>query len=244
MFRVSKILLCSSCACRLLSLSLVALSVILSGCKAAPAPDAGFIQHPEVLREDDKMPFDAVWFKDGVEFSRFKTVYIAPVDTTHLLKQDWWDKANFGAGDREVQAQQLAEYFRNEVKGQFTDADANRYTVVDAPDDDTLIVELAIVEVVPTKVWLNAIGYVFLGALDQGVTAFEGRFKDGKTKEVVAEFKDREFGQMDIVSIADFEWNRHSRHTVEIWGDDLEEVCYVQPGQAIADMSTVTLRPW
>ena len=81
-------------------------------------------------------------------------------------------------------------------------------------------------------------------ALDQGTTAFEGRFRDGKTKEVIAEFKDREYGQMDVVSLADFEWGRHSRHTVEVWGDDLEEVCYAPPGGSVSGMSTVTLRPW
>ena len=219
-------------------------AVSLSGCRASAAPDAGFIENPQVLKEDDNLPFDAVWFKDGVDFNKYKTVYVAPIDTTHLIKQDWWDKANIAPGDQETQAQELAEYFRDQVKGQFTDDDENRYTVVDTPGDDTLIVELAIVEVVPTKVWLNAIGYVFAGALDQGTTAFEGRFKDGKTKEVVAEFKDREFGQFDVVSLADFEWCRHSRHTTEIWGDQLEEVCYAQPGQSISRMSPVTLRPW
>lgn len=228
----------------LAALSLAALSLAAVGCKAGPAPDAGFIENPEVLRQDDKLPFDAVWFKEGVDFSKFQTVYIAPVDTTHLLNLDWWDKANIAPGDQQSQAQELGEYFRNEVKSQFADDDKNKHTVVDTPGDDTLIVELAIVEVVPTKVWLNAIGYILAGQLDNGLTAFEGRFRDGKTKEVIAEFKDREYGQLDIVSIADFQWNRHSRHTAEVWGDQLEEVVYVQPGATVSHMSSVTLRPW
>lgn len=229
---------------RLSVLSLLVSSMSVSGCRASAAPDAGFIDNPQLLKEDDKMPFDAVWFKDGVDFSKFKTVYVAPVDTSHLLKLDWWDKANIAPGDQEAQAKELGEYFRDQVKGQFTDDDQNRFTVVDTPGSDTLVVELAIVEVVPTKVWLNAIGYALLGALDQGTTAFEGRFRDGGTKEVIAEFKDREYGQMDLVSLADFQWNRHSRHTCEVWSDTLEDVCYAQPGQALSRMSTVTLRPW
>ncbi len=227
-----------------LGLSLLASSALMAGCHASAAPDAGFLEHPEVLKEDEKLPFDAVWFKEGVDLRKYKKVYVAPVDTSHLLQLDWWDKANIAPGDQDSQAKELGEVFRNEVKQQFTDDDQNHYTLVDAPDDDTLIVELAIVEVVPTKVWLNAIGYALLGALDQGMTAFEGRFKDGKTKEVIAEFKDRESGQFDIVSLADFQWNRHSRHTIEVWGDQLEEVCYEPPGTAISEMSTVTLRPW
>ncbi len=226
------------------ALSLLSLSAAAIGCKASAAPDAGFITNPEVLREDDKMPFDAVWFKEGADFNKYKTVYVAPIDTSHLLKQDWWDKANIAPGDQESQAKELADYFQKQVEQQFTDDDENRYQLVTTPGDDTLIVELAIVEVVPTKVWLNVIGYIAAGALDQGTTAFEGRFRDGKTKEVIAEFKDREYGQMDVVSLADFEWCRHSRHTVEVWGDDLEEVCYAPPGGSVSGMSTVTLRPW
>ena len=222
----------------------VVIGMGLVGCRASAAPDAGFIDQPQLMHQDDKLPFDAVWFKDGIDYSKFKTVYIAPVDTTHLLQQDWWDKANFAAGSQEQQAEELAEYLRNQVKQQFVDDDENRYSVVDTPANDSLIVELAIVEVVPTKVWLNAIGYIVLGPLDQGVTAFEGRFRDGATQEVIAEFKDREFGQMDIVSIADLQWNRHSRHTCEAWGDQLEEVLYRKPGETVSRMSTVTLRPW
>lgn len=224
--------------------ALVSTSVSLSGCPASAAPDAGFLDQPQLMHKDDNLPYDAVWFKEGVDFTKFKTVYVAPVDTTHLLDQDWWDKSNFAPGDQESQAKELAEYFREQVKNEFIDDDENRYTVVDTAQSDSLIVELAIVEVVPTKIWLNAIGYVLLGALDQGLTAFEGRFRDGETNEVIAEFKDREYGQIDVVSLADFEWCRHSRHTTEIWSDQMEEVMYIRPGQTVSRMSPVTLRPW
>jgi hypothetical protein len=107
-----------------------------------------------------------------------------------------------------------------------------------------LSVELAIVEVVPTKVWLNAIGYIAIGALSSGTTAFEGRLRDGKTNEVIAEFKDREHGQIDIVSIADLTWYKHSEHTLRIWSEQIAHLCYRAPDEAISPMSTVTLRPW
>lgn len=221
----------------------VGLSVI-AGCRASMAPDAGFVPQPELLHPDARLPFDAVWLQEGVDLRTYKKVFVAPIDTTHLLKLDWWERANIVPGDQKKQADQLAGYFRERVIKSFQDDPNKSYQVVDAADSDALLVELAIVEVVPTKVWLNAIGYVAAGALSQGTTAFEGRLKDGKTGRVVAEFKDREFGQFDIVSINDFSWCRHSEHTLRVWSDEIVKVCNRTPTEAIAPMSTVTLRMW
>ncbi len=222
----------------------VAVSVSALGCRAKALPDAGFIEKPELLKPDSKLPFNAAWIKDDADLLGYKKVYVAPVDTTHLLKLDWWQKAAIAPGDQQKWADGLAVYFQDKMKAQFTDGDDNKYQVVDTPDDETLIVELAIVEVVPTKVWLNAIGYALLGAVDQGETGFEGRLRDGKTKQVIAEFKDHEYGQFDVVSVRDLEWDGHSRHTIRGWTDELEETCYLPPDGAVSPMSPVTLMPW
>lgn len=224
--------------------ALVLTIVVVSGCRAKVLPDSGFLEKPELVKSDSKLPFNAAWIKDDANLLGYKKVYIAPVDTTHLLKLDWWQKAAIAPGDQQQWAEDLANYFEEKMKEQFMDGDDNKYQVVDTPDDQTLIVELAIVEVVPTKVWLNAIGYALIGALDQGETGFEGRLRDGKTKQVIAEFKDHEYGQFDVVSVRDLEWAGHSRHTIKIWTDQLEETCYLPPDGTVSPMSPVTLLPW
>ena len=216
----------------------------LSACRAPVAPDAGFIDNPQVLKHDNKLPFDAVWIKEGVDLGRYTKVYIAPIDTTHLLKLDWWDRASGALGSEQVQADSLTGYFHDKLGAAFTSNPQNKYTVVDTPDADSLRVELAIVEVIPTKVWLNAIGYLAIGALSSGTTAFEGRLRDGKTNEVIAEFNDREFGQLDVVSVADLTWFKHSEHTIRMWSDEIARLGHRAPDEVISPMSTVTLRPW
>jgi Protein of unknown function (DUF3313) len=223
---------------------LAAVSACALGCRAKALPDSGFLERPDLVKPDSKLPFNAAWIKDDADLLGYKKVYIAPVDTTHLLKLDWWQKAAIAPGDQQQWAADLAVYFQEKMKAQFSDDDQNRYQVVDTPDNETLIVELAIVEVVPTKVWLNAIGYALLGAVDQGETGFEGRLRDGKTKQVIAEFKDHEYGQFDVVSVRDLEWAGHSRHTIKIWADQLEDICYLPPDGTVSSMSPVTLMPW
>jgi len=225
-------------------LCFAALALSIVGCRAPLAPDAGFIENPQVLKPDTKLPFDAVWLQEGVDLSKYNKVYIAPIDTTHLLKLDWWDRAYEAPGSEQVQAQDLTDYFREKLLKEFTTNDRKIFTVIDKPSADALSVELAIVEVVPTKVWLNAIGYIAIGALSSGTTAFEGRLRDGRTNQVIAEFKDREYGQLDVVSIADLTWYKHSEHTMRIWSEEIARLCYRAPNEAISPMSTVTLRPW
>jgi hypothetical protein len=226
------------------ALSAFLVTSMMMGCRAKALPDAGFLDQPQLLQADKKIPFNAAWIKDDADLLSYKKVYVAPVDTTHLLKLDWWQRASLEPGDQQKWADELANYFRDRMKAQFSDDDPNTYQVVDTPDDETLIIELAIVEVVPTKVWLNAIGYIVAGAVDQGETGFEGRLRDGKTKKVIAEFKDHEYGQFDLVSVRDLEWAGHSRHTLQRWSDELEEICYRQPDQVVSPMSPVTLLPW
>ncbi|MEY4668847.1 MAG: hypothetical protein RL518_1546 [Pseudomonadota bacterium] len=227
-----------------IAVSALLVSSMTSGCRAKALPDAGFLDQPQLLQADKKIPFNAAWIKEDADLLSYKKVYVAPVDTTHLLKLDWWQSTSLEPGDQKQWADELANDFRDKMKAQFADDDPNKYQVVDSPDDETLIIELAIVEVVPTKTWLNAIGYVVAGALDQGETGFEGRLRDGKTKRVIAEFKDHEYGQFDIVSVRDLEWAGHSRHTLQGWSEELEEICYRQPDEVVSPMSPVTLMPW
>ena len=238
MSNISKLL--SSILC----LGALAGGVLTTGCRAKALPDAGFLDQTQLLQPNKEIPFNAAWIKDDANLLSYKKVYVAPVDTTHLLKLDWWQNASLEPGDQQKWADELANYFRDKMKAQFTDDDKNTYQVVDTPDDETLMIELAIVEVVPTKIWLNAICYIVAGAVDQGETGFEGRLRDGKTKRVIAEFKDHEYGQLDLVSVRDLEWAAHSRHTLQEWSEQLEEICKRQPDQVVSAMSPVTLLPW
>jgi hypothetical protein len=219
-------------------------SIHLFGCRADPAPDAGFISNPSLMTSEDDLPFDDVWLKPGLDLRSFKNVFIAPIDTTHLLAQDWWDRANFAPGQAKDQALYLATYFHDRLTDAFNSDDRKIYQVVNQPDKNTLIIELAIVEVIPTKTWLNIIGYATIGGMSEGSTAFEGRLRDGNTGELIGELKDREFGQMALLSIADFSWCKHSEHTVRIWSRDFVKMCYRPPGKAISSMANFTLRPW
>ena len=57
-----------------------------------PAPDAGFIEHPERQTQRADLPFQKVWVEPGVDFKHYRALIVAPVNTQHMLKMDWLHK--------------------------------------------------------------------------------------------------------------------------------------------------------
>ena len=55
----------------------------------SPAPDAGFIAHPERQKRRTDLPFQKVWIKPGFDSSRYKYLRVAPVNTQYMLEMDW-----------------------------------------------------------------------------------------------------------------------------------------------------------
>jgi hypothetical protein len=57
-------------------LSLVLMAVVFAGCKAAPAPSAGFAD-ASLMKPDPTIPFNKYWRKPDVAWNHYDTIYIA-----------------------------------------------------------------------------------------------------------------------------------------------------------------------
>src|SRR5438128_2422738 len=140
-----------------------ALSAALVGCKAKEAQSAGFVDKAQ-MSKDPSLPFQRAWKKPGFDKSKYSKLYIAPVNTAYMLKMTEWEE-----GMRKEQFEQdvakLATYTQEEVKKAFRADPQQRMQILDAPnaDSDALIVEIALIEVVPSKVALNALVFAPFG---------------------------------------------------------------------------------
>jgi hypothetical protein len=78
----------------------LALSLVggLSGCsilKAGPAPDAGFLPEPERMAEHrERAPFHKLWVEDGFREADYDSLFVAPVNTEHVLARSTWAEIN------------------------------------------------------------------------------------------------------------------------------------------------------
>ena len=105
--------------------------------------------------------------------------------------------------------------------------------VVDQVAEDSFVLELAVVDVVPTKVLINATGAAagFLvpgGGLIRhagtGSIAIEGIIRDGKSGRAIAAFKDREAAKTAPFSLKDYQRYAFIRQAIEEWVQQYAEL--------------------
>lgn len=237
-------------------LSLCAVAAGAAGCsKAAPAQSAGFVD-PASMTQDPSLPFHLVWRKPGWDVRRYTTLYVAPVNTSYMLKGTEWQQG-LAKVDFEQDVQNLALYTQEAMKKAFREDPNQRFRVVEAPprSPDALILEMALIEVVPSKVVLNALGYAPFGiglavnavrgiANDVSTVAFEARLREASTQEVVAMIADREAEQKAVVSVRGLTWYSHTHSIIDTWSDQFVKTANRKPGETVADTKQFTLKPW
>jgi hypothetical protein len=230
-------------------------AAILFGCKAAPAPSVGFAD-PKEMKPDPTVPFNRFWRKPGVDWAKYDGIYVADINTAYMLKMTDWQK-----GDRkdtiEKDVATLAAYSRASVMKAFRDDPKHRFQVIDATTTrpHTLVYEVALIEVVPSKVLLNALGYApfFIGTgislvrdigNDKSTAAFEARVRDASSGEIIMLAADREAEQFAVVDVRGLTWYSDAEGIMDEWSKQFVEVASAKPGQKIEGTATFRLLPW
>jgi hypothetical protein len=229
-------------------------AAILVGCKAAPAPSAGFADAK--TNTDPNIPFNRFWRKPNVNWNNYTTIYVADVDTAYMLKTTTWQEGE-RQGAIEGDVKTLAVSARDKLKKALREDPHHRLIVVDTPTNDphALVLETAFIEIVPSKVLLNAAGYApfFIGtgitiarsiAQDKSSAAFEARVKVAATGEVVMLAADRESEQLSIIDLRGLTWYSDVDGMIDEWSKEAVQIANAKPGDKVEPYSTFRLLPW
>ena len=250
-------------SCTFILMGTTFLSIPL-GCKTAPAPDTGFLQEPERMTpQRERFPFDRVWVKPGVQKEDYDYLVISPVNTQYLMENTGWKAANPGNIDLENSAREMAQYTEETFREAFRNDKRKGVRLADQPGPRTVVLELAIVELVPSKAVLGALG---LAAPVAGIAghaaaavgtaagskvaggrpsvAIEGRLKDGITGETLFMFADREEAQMRIIDLKAVTWWGHAKDIIKDWADQCVQLAKTPKDYQVKDRASFTLSPW
>jgi hypothetical protein len=227
----------------------------LVGCKAAPAPSVGFAE-PANMKNDPNVPFDRFWRKPDVDWQRYDKIFVAQVNTAYMLKMTDWQKGE-RRGDIERDVKVVAEYARGSIMKSFREDPLHRFKVVDTEAHQThvLVLEMALIEIVPSKVLLNALGYApfFVGTgvtvvrniiNDKSTAAFELRVRDGQTAETILLAADREAEQFAPVDLRGLTWYSDADGIIDEWSKQFVMVANTKPGEKIEGTARFRLLPW
>jgi hypothetical protein len=235
---------------------IILISVILSGCaamKAEPSQGAGFVPMETMAKQGD-LPFNKVWVKKDMDWKQYQTIYVKPVNTSYLMETDAW-KENFRQGHMKEDAQEIGLYMEDRFRAAFANDPDNQFKVVGYPEPGSLTLELALTELVPSHVVLEALRYApygggaaatvisrATGALS--TVAFEAKVRDSKSGTVVAMFADRETQKFKFIDFKGVTWYGNAKNTIDEWADQFVLVANKRPGQVIEEASTFSLKPW
>ncbi len=242
--------------------------LILSGCstmtsmqssmesqlKAPPSQGAGYVPMQQMAKRPD-LPFNKVWVKQGVNWNQYRTIYIAPVNTSYLMQANWWQQT-IRADQMRQDAAHMASYMRSQFIRAFQNDPNHRFRVVMSPQKDSLILEMALTELVPSHVLLNAIKIagpygsgVAAAALERGTeaqstVAFEARIKEARSGQIIAMAADREYATTRIIDLRGLTWYGNAEQIIQQWAQQFVQVANRRPGQTVKAASTFSLKPW
>jgi hypothetical protein len=239
-------------------------AVALAGCSATQAPSTGFLEDSGRMTADKRMPFQRTYWNKQYDAKAYTELYVAPVNTDYVSAQSFWEKANVANVDpaqvkKDVAA--IAEYTRQSFVRAAAEDPKHRFTVVDKDKvgKQTLILELAIVQLVPSKAVLNAIGYVTwiptvvaLGGsaasdsqdTGKGVVAIEGRIRDGTTGEIIGMFADRQHPPTAIIDLKALNWWAPAKAIIDNWSKSLIALANRPPGGVVKETPQFELMVW
>ena len=214
----------------------------LTGCKAMPAPNAGFIlERPEAKKPPD-LPFHSAWFKPDLDLNAYDKIMIAPVDTKHLMVSNVILEK--GTGNRPSQITELAGYAQHAFRSAFRNDPTRHFQVVDKRGPRTLNLEIAITEMVATRPGFNAVSYFFIfRPVQTASVAMEGRIRDAKSGNVLVTFSDKENAKISPIHVNDFNRLGHAEAAFDEWASQLVSVLNRKQGEIIKDPSRFNLNP-
>ena len=185
---------------------IISTALFLCSCSTSPVEPSSFLT--DTYKMESGMFFQKVWNEEGFDFKKYDSIAIAPVTTKFLRNLGWWDKMNatnyieekesptgplFKKDGHVKMAHDMSKYFYEKIVSEFKKPENNRlqYKEYDERDNRTLVLSVAIIELVPIKKYMVGLGLVGSGALKGGTIAIEGNLIDSASNKVVAMFADR-----------------------------------------------------
>ena len=249
---------------RQMSVLLAGIAILASqwGCKAKPMENSGFLENADLMAQNPNLPFQKFYWNKQHDPKAYTEIMVAPVDTRYSLAQTIWEKASAANVTEEqvrTAVQAVAEYARQSFVRAASEDPRKRFKVVDKAGPHTVILEVALVQLVPSKAVMNALDYVTwvpaviqtagsigTGSEDsgKGVVAIEARLRDGATGEVVGMFADRERPKTALLDLKSLSWWAPAKAILDEWSGQLIELANQPPGKAVKDSPTFELLVW
>ncbi len=217
--------------------------------KAKPAEENTDFIEGSLLRPRGDIPFNRAWKASQFDKRNFSEIYISPINTEYLRQNSYWSELNVKEVEDDID--ELAAQFQSKIRNAFRNSSSNRFKVVNRPGVNTLVLEIAITELIPNKagfeILLSAAGPAsgaVAASLGSGAAkslgskstiAIEARVRDGGDGGIVGMFADREQEKGSIVNVRNYSWYGQVELIMDEWADQFVKVANKGSRDIVAD---------
>lgn len=175
-------------------------------CTTRPGSVTAFLSNTHLLEKGKN--FQREYHNPKKSLEGYETIAILPVDTSFLKDMSWWEKANIKnyddsgiypgakADKNRTPAKSLSKYYSYYLRDSFKkDGSSLRYITYDGADEKTLVLRIALTELVPVKKFLLGFSLIGDGSLKGGTVAMEAKIEN-KSGDLLVMLTDREVNNM------------------------------------------------
>jgi hypothetical protein len=215
----------------------LALFCIFTACslkaRVDPLPPS-FLEGAPLESTIAEIPFQHAWAAPRDQSTSYESIYIKPIRIDLLPADEWKRSRGFATSSQtafERDAAILARYFRIRLLAELNKVPSPRFSVVDALGEKTIIVEIALTELVLSEPLLRMLAIaapvpgvdVALSVFSDPHVAFAARFfaPDGST--LLGTVADRRFPPLRVIDLNKLRARSSAREIISLWARELAE---------------------
>ncbi len=213
---------------------------VLCGCATnrmfSEIQNSAFLQFPEVDQKSklNDLPFDHSWEIKDLSLANYTKIIVAPVNLDFFKYDDWEQSINpiiTSQSSYTQEVKNLAIFITNKAQELFKQTnDKNKLILATEPGPDTLLMEIALIDVVFGKPVANAGALLVpvpgasqaLSILTEPSIDFEVRLRDSHTSKILATVADRGYTTRRLINFNKFTSGSATREIAENF---LEIIC-------------------
>lgn len=235
--------------------ALAGCSKVEEAAKADPAKASGYLDESKSMSEQrERYPFNRVWASPDWPKVRdkYRRIMIAPVNLDYLQKMSWWQQQSAKTQEDMKRDQvKISDYIRQRFADAIRNDPSHHLQIATKPGSDTSTLDLALVELIPSKAFFNAAataggflvpGLGLLSTFGSGSVAIEGRVKDSITGKVYVQMADREENKTAILAdVASMTWYDGAKEIINDWSDQFVKLANSPLSEKVSDSSPFAL---
>lgn len=201
------------------------------------------------------IPFLHAWIAPQETPIPYSSIYVKPV-RTDLIPKDMWLRSRGLAVSSEEEfkkdADIIARYFRIRLLSELKATSSKRFTVVDTPDDRSLVLEIAITELVLSEPIIRAAALAVpfpgvdlaLSTITDPHVSFAARFTSPDGKKLIATAADRRFPPIRLIDLNKLRARSSAREIIAHWARQLAQAIQLNEFKKVEGNTWFAILPW